>query len=135
MTYILYKSDHTIKGFMDYIADVPLAPGESFATSPLMFEQYAELFVLSHNGQTCCAVEAHVGDDPVLIDVSAPGQSSIQLSVGNDIQTVHLTDGKGTLTLATDRAARIPITAADRTTFCPAGEGSLLVIIEDNAAR
>jgi hypothetical protein len=133
MTYILYNADHTIKGFMDYIADVSLAPGESFSLSPLSFEQYADRFVLSHAGQTCNAVEVQVGDPDVLIDVSAPGQESIKLSVGEDIQTVYLTDGRGQLRVTTDRPARVPITAADRTTFCPAGSGSLLVIIQKNA--
>jgi len=133
MTYILYNPDHTIKTFMDFIADVPLQPGESFTRSPLTFEQYSKLFELSHNGITAQTVEAHVGDPAVLIEVSAPGQTEVDVSINGQAQAIPLTDGRGSITIPTDQPGRFTLTPADRQRFCAAGSGSLLVIVEDNS--
>lgn len=131
MTYILYNPDHTIKTFMDFIADVPLQPGESFIRSPLTFEQYSKLFELSHNGITAQTVEAHVGDPAVLIDVSAPGQAEVDVSINGQAQAIPLTDGRGSITIPTDQPGRFTLTPADRQRFCAAGSGSLLIVVED----
>jgi len=129
MTYIIYNSDHTIKTFMDYIADVPLAPGETFALTGQAFEEYAARFVLSCKGTSCNTVYAHVGDPALEIDVSAPGQETVAVNVNGEPQTVPLTDGQGSFTLATDTPCTYLIGPADRQTFCAAGSGALLVVI------
>lgn len=129
MTYVLYNPDHTIKTFMEYIADVPLAPGETFALSSLSFEEYAAQFVLSCEGQSCCTVYTQVGAPAVVIDVSAPGLSSVDVAVNGQAQTVSLTNGKGSFTLDTSTPQEYRIEPADCTRFCPAGASSLAVII------
>ena len=129
MTYILYNKDHTIKTFMDFIADVHLEEGETFSVTSDTFVQYAALFVLSHAGVPCMTVYAKVGDPAVVIDVSAPGNAEVSVDVNNSAQVVTLTDGKGSLTLPTDTAGNYLVAPTDRQAFCSAGTGSILVIV------
>jgi hypothetical protein len=130
MTYIVHNPDGTIKTFMDTIADLPLAPGETVEQSNLSFEDYAALFVLSHNGQECQTVYVHVGDAPVLIDVSVPGVETVSVDVNDQAQFVSLTNGRGSLTITTETPGAFTLAPSDRRTYSKAGSGSLIVIVQ-----
>lgn len=129
MTTLIYNPDGTIKNFVSSIEGLELQPGETTLESPLSFAEYAARFSLSHNGQTCQTVFAHVGDAPVEIEVSAPGQSTVDVDVNGQVQTVPLSNGRGILAIPTDTPGPIPLAPADRRTFCAAGDGSLLVVL------
>jgi hypothetical protein len=129
MTYIIYNPDGSIKTFMDIIADVPLAPGETVEQSDLSFEDYGARFVLNHNGLACQTVFAHVDDADIVIDVSAPGVESLSVDVNDQAQFVSLTNGKGSLTLPTTTPGAFALAPSDRHAYTKAGSGSLIVIV------
>ena len=114
---------------MDYIADVPLADGETFAKVKASFEKYSNRFVLSCKGQTCSTVLAHVSDPAVVIDVSVPGEIQTAVDVNGVSQIVPLTNGKGSFTIPTTKAGTYQVTPTDRFTYCAAGVGSLSVMV------
>lgn len=131
MTYIIYNSDRTIKTYLERIDDVVLQDGETFKKIDQEFEEYASRFVISCEGQTCLAIRRKVGADPVVIEISAPGYTEVSISVAGSPQSVTLTEGKGSISLPTDSPGRYAIEPADRTLFCAAGNGSLLVVVEN----
>ncbi len=129
MTYVIYNPDGTIKTFMDTIADVPLAPGETVEQSELSFADYAARFVLSHNGQESQTVFAHVGEAAVVIDVSVPGVETVSVDVNDQAQFVSLINGRGSLTITADTPGSFTLAPSDRHKYSKAGSGSLLVIV------
>ena len=130
MTYIILKEDKTIKTYLDRIDDVLLEEGETFKRVEDTFEAYSERFVVSHNGVRCLTVNSVIGADPVLIDISAPGYSEVAVTVSGAAQVIPLVEGKGSFSLPTDVPGRYCVEPADKTLFCAAGYGSLLVIVE-----
>jgi len=129
MTYIIFNPDGTIKSFAESNEGAVLEPGEACTESPLSFQEVAALFELSHNGQTCQTVYAHVGDPAVEVTVRAPGQTTVEVGVNGTAQTVQLTNGAGTLTLPTTAPIAYALAPADRHKFCIAGAGSLCIIV------
>ncbi len=127
MTYLVYAADRTLKTFLEKIDDLQLAEGETFSVSPLSFIDYAQRFVLSHDGQPCRTVYVHCGEPDVVIDVSAPGEASVSVAVNDEAREVALQDGHGQILLPTSSAGAFCLGPGDRTRYCAAGEGSLLV--------
>jgi hypothetical protein len=127
MTYLVYAADRTLKTFLEKIDDLRLAEGETFAVSPLSLINYAQRFVLSHDGQPCRTVYVQRGEPDVVIDVSAPGEASVSVAVNDEAREVALQDGHGQILLPTSSAGAFCLGPGDRTRYCAAGEGSLLV--------
>jgi hypothetical protein len=129
MTYIVYAPDRTIKTFLERIDDLQLAEGETFAVSPLSLANYAHRFVISHAGQPCRTVYVHKGDADVVIDISAPGETSVSVAVNDEVREISLQGGHGQIVLPTSSAGVLCLGPGDPTRYCAAGEGSLLVIL------
>jgi hypothetical protein len=130
MTYIILKADQRIKTYLERVDDLVLEEGETIRQVQDTFEEYAKRFVVSHNSVPCLTVTGKAGGEPVTIEISAPGYSEAAVRVGDDIQTVALVGGRGSLTLPAEVPGRYCIGPADQTVFCSAGYGSLLVIVE-----
>ena len=131
MTYIIYNSDRTIKTYLERIDDLLLQYGETFKKIDQDFEEYASRFVISCEGQTCLTIRRKVGENPVVINVSAPGCTEVGIKVAGILQIVTLIEGEGSITISTGSPGRFAIEPADRTLFCAAGNGSLLVVVEN----
>jgi hypothetical protein len=129
MTYIIYNPDSSIKTFLDQIEDTVLAPGETAEQSELSFQEYAERFVLSHDGMSCMTGIAHMGDPEVVIDVSAPGVETVFVDINGVANFVSLSNGRGSLTLPTSAPASFALAPSDRHTYSAAGSGGLLVLV------
>jgi hypothetical protein len=129
MIYIISNPDGTIKTYMQNASDIVLVPGENIVISPLSMDQYAARFVLSHQGQSCCTVTAHVGDPAILIDISVPGCESASVDVNGEEKVINLLDGKGVIELGTTKAGTFLLSPTNRKQFCSAGNGQLTVEI------
>ncbi len=130
MIHVIYDQNGVIKYYVESIEGLELQPGETLEEINVTFEEFAARFTLSHNGQTCLIVYAHVGDPAVEIAVTAPGYSAASVDVNGQPQTVPLINGAGTLIIPTTAPGRFTLAPTDRHAFCAAGNGSLLVVIE-----
>lgn len=131
MIKVIYNPDGTIKTFFEGDANWQLEDGESLLELPTTFEEYAARFVLSCQGKTCQTIYVPVGAPPVEVQISAPGQASVDVDVNGQAQTVPLSAGVGTLTLPTEAPALFALAPTDRVAFCMAGCGSILVVVQD----
>jgi hypothetical protein len=132
MTFILYNPDGTIKTFMTYIADVPLAAGETYTETEESFEEVAAKFALSHFGEGCVTVRAHTGDPDIVIDVCATGLQSVSVDVNGDPHIVPLINDHGSITIPTNAPGTFALAPTDKRTFAAAGSGYLVVLVTEN---
>jgi hypothetical protein len=127
MTYVLFNPDGTIKSYSQSVEGLVLAPGESYVESSLSMEDYAARFAISHQGMCAATVYAQIGDEPIEVEVSAPGMSTVSVDVNGIPQTVQLTNGRGTILIPTTQAMVFQLSPTDRRTCCAAGNGSINV--------
>ncbi len=127
MTFIIRNSDRTIKTFAERVDDFILAPGETIDSSPLSFAEYAARLSLSVNGRTGVIIRVASGAPAVVVDVSCPGESEVDLDVNGLPESLQLVDGKAQLILSTETPGVFIIQPADRTVYAPAGNSFLTV--------
>lgn len=131
MTFIIRNPDRTIKTFAQRADDFILAPGESIDTSPLSFSEYASRLSLSVSGSNGEIFRVAAGAPAVVVDVSCPGQSEVDLDINGLAESLQLVDGQAQLTLSTQTPGVFIIQPADRTLYAPAGNSFLTMEVTE----
>ena len=63
----------------------------------------------------------------MLVNLRSTEPSPIDISINGTLETVQLVNGVGNVTLSTEVPGLYIIEPADRTKFCAAGEGKLVI--------
>jgi hypothetical protein len=128
--FVIRKADRTIKSYSEKFDDV-LSPGESVEQSALSFEEYAGQLQIKCNGRSGEIVKLKVGGAPGEVGVFCPNRPTVKLLINEAVVVVQLVNGHGTLELSAMVAGKYIIKPEDRVLFCEAGEGSIMVEVEE----
>lgn len=124
MIYIIRNADQTIKTYSEK-EDDSLVGGESRETYAGSMAEYAARFTLSASKNT---IAADGNDESIVTVTTNTGASSIDVSVNGVSVAVPIGGGVGTLPpISAEIAGFILIQPADKTLYCAAGLGSILI--------
>jgi hypothetical protein len=127
MIYVIRNSDRTIKTFSERGDDFVLQPGETIETLPYSFVEFASRLRLSVDGVSGQTIIIPAGSSDIVLDVSCPGQSEVQLYINELLDTVLLTAGQGQLLLSAELPGTYFITPADKINYFSGGESILTI--------
>ncbi len=128
MISVIRAKDGTIKTYSASPFDhYNFALGETIELIDTTFEEYAQRFMLSCMGKSGETVQVRQGDPLVVVDVSCPGAYTVDVDVNGSIETLTPTNGAAQITLSTEVPGLFVIQPADRTRYCAAGVGLLVV--------
>lgn len=129
-TFIIRNPDQTIHHFAERGDDIVLSSGQTIEELSIPFPQYAIRLILSVDGLSGQAVFVPAGPQELFVQVFCPGQSSIELDLNGEIQTISLANGLGQLVLNCQTPARFLIQPADRRLFPASGSSLLAIVVE-----
>jgi hypothetical protein len=127
MVYILRNPDRTIKTFSERGDDFVLQPGETMETLPCTFMEFASRLRLSVNGISGQTITFPAGSPDIVLDISCPGQTEVQLYINELLDTVPFINGHGQLTISADLAGIFFITPADKINYFSGAESILTI--------
>ena len=131
MIYILRNPDGTIKTYAEQGQDFVLQPGETMDVSSMSFVEYANRFTLALQDRQGDLIHVKVGDPQLVVLVSCPGESTVDLDINGTVETVQLTHGSGQIALSTATPGMFIIQPADRKTYPAAGMGFITVEVTE----
>ncbi|MBP9041530.1 MAG: hypothetical protein KBF64_07130 [Anaerolineaceae bacterium] len=131
MITLIRSKDGTIKTFSPRpFEGYNLALGESIELVDTTFEEFAQRFVVSCMGVSGETLSVKQGSPDLIVNITAPGQSTVDVDINGSIETLTPIDGGFQVVLSTDVPGVFVIQPADRKKFCAAGQG--LLVIEVN---
>lgn len=123
MIYVLRDANGAILSYGEKDDWQPL-PGQTVTAEDVTMEQYAARFRLSADK---AAIRADgVDTAAVTVSTSLPLES-VQVRVGDLVEAVALSSGRGSFQVAAETPGLIVIEPADPASFCRAGEGTLVI--------
>lgn len=136
MVYIIRAKDQTIKTY----AELPLeqynrALGETEEELPISFADYANRFVLSCNGVSGQTISVNIGHDPLLVELSVPGEDTVDVDINGSKFTLTPTGGGAALLFSCDVPGVYVIQPADRARYCAAGQAILVLEVNQICTR
>lgn len=129
--FIIRNADASIAFFAEKANDLVLAPGQVIEELQMSFAQYASRLVLSVDGISGQTVPFPAGEGEVIVQVSCPGQASVDLLVNDLLESVPLTQGRGELILSCQNPGVFVIAPANRQLYPAAGSSLLAVVVNE----
>ncbi|NPV75318.1 MAG: hypothetical protein HPY59_02980 [Anaerolineae bacterium] len=129
--FVIRNADASIAFFAEKASDLVLAPGQVVEELQMSFAQYANRLVLSVQGLSGQTVSFPAGEGEVIVQVSCPGQASVDLQINDLVETVTLTGGAGELILSCQNPGVFVIQPANRQLYPAAGSSLLAVVVEE----
>ena len=109
-----------------------LALDESVEQMDVEFNTYAQRFTLSCGGRSGETLSVAQGSGDLLVELSCPGESTVDVDINGLVDTLAVVNGKAQLTLSTDVPGVFLLQPADRKRYCAAGEAVLCIEVNPN---
>ncbi len=131
MITVIRSKDGSIKTFSERpFLGYNLALGETMQLIDTDFVEFAQRFTLTCMGRSGETIQVKQGDPALSVQVSCPGAHTVSVDVNGSIEILTLSDGVAEILLGTDVPGTFIIQPADRTQYCAAGNGLLVVEVQ-----
>lgn len=128
MITVVRSKDGKIKTFSDGANnDYNQSLGETIERIDCSMEEYASRFKLSCNGVSGETLQVRQGSGDLLVQLNTKESSPIELSINGLLETVQPANGVAAISLSTEVPGLYIIEPADRSKYCAAGEGLLVI--------
>ncbi len=128
MISVIRAKDGTIKTYSSRPFDnYNIALGETMELIDIDLIEYSQHFKLTCMGRSGETIQVKQGDPALTVQVSCPGAHTVSVDVNGSIETLTPIDGVAEILLGTDVPGTFIIQPADRTLYCAAGVGLLVV--------
>lgn len=128
MISVIRAKDGTIKTYSARPFDhYNIALGETVELIDTDLIEYAQRFKLTCMGRSGETITVTQGDPALTVEVSCPGAYTVSVDVNGSIETLTPIDGVAEILLGTDVPGTFIIQPADRTQYCAAGVGLLVI--------